>query len=63
MALPDDPGVSLQHGGYQHTCAHVDDVDAARTELAERGIDPIGEPFEIEDISRRLTSSGTRGAT
>ena len=50
----DDLGVSLQHGGYQHMCVHVDDVDEARAELASRGVDLIGEPFEIEDISRRL---------
>ncbi|WP_246102313.1 VOC family protein [Streptomyces piniterrae] len=39
---------------YQHMCVHVDDVDEARAELAKRGVDLIGEPFEIEDISRRL---------
>jgi hypothetical protein len=31
--------VSLEYGSYQHVCLHVD---------------IIGEPFEIEDISRRL---------
>jgi lactoylglutathione lyase/glyoxylase I family protein len=44
-------------------CVHVDGIDAARTELAQRGVDLIDEPFEIEDISRRLAFSGTRGAT
>ncbi|WP_329375988.1 hypothetical protein [Streptomyces sp. NBC_01483] len=63
MGPPDDLGVSLQHGGYQYMCVHVDEVDAARTELAERGVDLIGKPFEIEDTSRRLAFSGTRGAT
>jgi len=50
----DDLGESLDHGGYQHLCLHVDSVDATRAELARRGVDLVGEPFEIEDISRRL---------
>ncbi|MEU6772188.1 VOC family protein [Streptomyces sp. NPDC046759] len=58
----DDLGVSLQHGGYQHMCVHVDYVDEARAELASRGVDLIGEPFEIEDISRRLAESSHRHA-
>jgi lactoylglutathione lyase/glyoxylase I family protein len=37
-----------------HFCLHVDNVDAARAELIRRGVDVLGEPFEIEDISRRL---------
>jgi lactoylglutathione lyase/glyoxylase I family protein len=49
----DDLGESLNHGGYQHFCLHVDDVGKARDELGRRGVDLIGEPFEIEDISRR----------
>ncbi|WP_061298914.1 VOC family protein [Herbidospora cretacea] len=50
----DDLEVSLRHGGYQHICVHVDSVDETRAELVRRGVDVIGEPFEIEDISRRL---------
>ena len=50
----DDLGVSLEYGGYQHFCLHVDNVDAVRAELIRRGVDVVGEPFEIEDISRRL---------
>jgi catechol 2,3-dioxygenase-like lactoylglutathione lyase family enzyme len=50
----DDLGVSLEYGGYQHFCLHVASVDEARAELKARGVDLIGEPFEIEDISRRL---------
>jgi glyoxylase I family protein len=53
-AVLDDLAVSLEYGGFQHVCFHVDDVDRARAELAARGVDLIGEPFEIEDISRRL---------
>jgi lactoylglutathione lyase/glyoxylase I family protein len=50
----DDLAESLQYGGYQHICVRVDSVDDARAELVRRGVDVIGEPFEIEDISRRL---------
>ena len=35
----DDLGVSLEYGGYQHFCLHVDNVDAARAELIRRGVD------------------------
>jgi lactoylglutathione lyase/glyoxylase I family protein len=50
----DDLGLSLEHGGYQHLCLHVDNVDATVAELARRGVTILGDPFEIEDISRRL---------
>jgi len=50
----DDLGMSLEYGGYQHLCLHVDNVDAAPAELIRRGVKIIGEPFEVEDISRRL---------
>ncbi|MEV6415237.1 VOC family protein [Kribbella sp. NPDC051718] len=50
----DDLAVSLQYGGYQHICLHVDSVDATVAELARRGVELVGEPFEIDDISRRL---------
>jgi glyoxylase I family protein len=50
----DDLAKSLEHSGYQHVCLHVDSVDAARVELERRGVDLVSEPFEIEDISRRL---------
>ena len=50
----DDLAASLDHGGYQHVCLHVDSVDETVAELARRGVALIGEPFEIEDISRRL---------
>ncbi len=52
--VTDDLAVSLEYGGYQHICVHVDDVDAALAELRRRGVDIVREPFEIEDISRRL---------
>ena len=50
----DDLGQSLTYGGYQHFCLRVASVDKARAELAARGVDVLGEPFEIEEISRRL---------
>jgi glyoxylase I family protein len=50
----DDLAVSLQHGGYQHLCVHVDNVADALAELGRRGVDILGEPFVVEDISRRL---------
>jgi lactoylglutathione lyase/glyoxylase I family protein len=50
----DDLDASLQHGGYQHICLHVESIDDARAELIRRGVDMIGEPFEVEPISRRL---------
>jgi lactoylglutathione lyase/glyoxylase I family protein len=53
-AVLDDLGTSLEYGGYQHVCLHVDDVDAARRELSSRGVDLVGEPFDLEEISRRL---------
>ena len=33
---------------------HVASVDTALAELRRRGVNIVGEPFEIEDISRRL---------
>ena len=50
----DDLGQSLTYGGYQHFCLRVASVDKARAELAARGVDVLGEPFEIDAISRRL---------
>ncbi len=50
----DDLGASLDHGGYQHLCLHVANVDDAVAELTRRGVTLVGEPFEIDAISRRL---------
>jgi lactoylglutathione lyase/glyoxylase I family protein len=50
----DDLTISLEYGGYQHVCLHVESVDDARTELVRRGVDVVGEPFVVEAISRRL---------
>ena len=37
-----------------HLCLAVDDVDAVVAELARRGVDLVGEPFEVAEIGRRL---------
>jgi lactoylglutathione lyase/glyoxylase I family protein len=37
-----------------HLCLAVDDVDAVVAELARRGVGLLGEPFEVEEIGRRL---------
>lgn len=50
----DDLAVSLQYGGYQHMCLHVTSVADAIAELERRGVDVVGEPFVVDDISRRL---------
>jgi len=50
----DDLAASLKFGGYQHVCLRVDNVDAALAELRSRGVDIVGEPFDLEAISARL---------
>ena len=37
-----------------HFCLAVDDLDATVAELADRGVPLLGEPFEVEEIDRRL---------
>jgi lactoylglutathione lyase/glyoxylase I family protein len=37
-----------------HICLAVDDLDAVLAELAERDVEPLGEPFVVEEIARRL---------
>ena len=50
----DDLGESLEYGGYQHLCLHVHSVDVVLEELRRRGVDLVGEAFDLEEISRRL---------
>lgn len=50
----DDVDASLVHAGYHHFCLTVDSVDDTVAELRRRGVTIIGEPFELESISRRL---------
>ena len=53
---PEYAGVddSLQDAGYHHFCLTVDNVDEALAELRRRGVTILGEPFDLEAISRRL---------
>jgi glyoxylase I family protein len=50
----DDLTESLNYGGYQHLCMHVDDVHGMLAELRRRGVDVVGEAFDLDAISRRL---------
>ena len=45
---------SLQDAGYHHFCLAVDNVDETLAELRRRGVTILGEPFDLEAISRRL---------
>jgi glyoxylase I family protein len=45
---------SLREAGYHHFCLDVDSIDKAIAELRRRGVTIVGEPFELEAISRRL---------
>jgi catechol 2,3-dioxygenase-like lactoylglutathione lyase family enzyme len=37
-----------------HFCLAVDDLDATLTELDRRGVALVAEPFEVEEIGRRM---------
>jgi lactoylglutathione lyase/glyoxylase I family protein len=39
---------------YHHVCLNVADVDATIAELRARGVEVLGEPFDLEAIGRRL---------
>lgn len=49
-----DLNESLNVSGFNHVCIAVDSVDKTLTDLRERGVDIVGEPFEVDDISARL---------
>ncbi|WP_433041215.1 VOC family protein [Dactylosporangium sp. CS-033363] len=49
-----DVGESLLMSGLNHVCLSVSDVDATVAELRARGVEVVGEPFELDDISARL---------
>jgi glyoxylase I family protein len=40
--------------GYHHFCLWVESVDEILAELRRRGVTIVGEPFDLEVISRRL---------
>src|SRR5262245_48827121 len=46
--------VSLHEAGYHHFCLNVESVDETLAELRRRGVNVMGEPFDLEPISRRL---------
>jgi len=37
-----------------HFCLNVDDMDATVAELRHRGVTIVTEPFQLDEISRRL---------
>jgi len=45
---------SLNYAGWHHLCLRVESVDDTVAELRRRGVTIVAEPFELEDISRRL---------
>jgi len=45
----DDLAKSLEYGGYQHVCLHVDSVEAARVELELRGGPPFYDVYATAD--------------
>jgi glyoxylase I family protein len=45
---------SLRDAGYHHFCLHVDSVNETIDELRRRGVRIVQDPFEVDDISRRL---------
>jgi catechol 2,3-dioxygenase-like lactoylglutathione lyase family enzyme len=40
--------------GYHHFCLQVENVDETLAELRRRGVTIVGDPFDLEVISRRL---------
>jgi lactoylglutathione lyase/glyoxylase I family protein len=58
--LPIDPpsytdlGDSLRYAGYHHFCINVDNIEATVSELRNRGITIVTEPFMLDAISRKL---------
>jgi lactoylglutathione lyase/glyoxylase I family protein len=49
-----DLSESLRNAGYHHFCLNVESVDETLAELRRRGVTIVGEPFNLEAISRRL---------
>jgi catechol 2,3-dioxygenase-like lactoylglutathione lyase family enzyme len=49
-----DLSESLRDAGYHHFCLNVQSVDETLAELRRRGVTIVGEPFNLEAISRRL---------
>lgn len=49
-----DLGDSLRYAGYHHFCINVSDIDATVSELRNRGVNIVTEPFMLDAISRKL---------
>ncbi len=45
---------SFRQGGLHHFCLTVADVDATIAEVRRRGVTVVADPFDLEDIGRRL---------
>jgi lactoylglutathione lyase/glyoxylase I family protein len=45
---------SLGVEGYHHLCLNVADVDATLAELRSRGVEILGDAFDLDAIHRRL---------
>ncbi|MBL7952394.1 MAG: VOC family protein [Flavobacteriales bacterium] len=49
-----DLNESLHPAGYHHFCLDVASVDDTLAELKRRGVDPVGEAFDLSVIGKRL---------
>lgn len=49
-----DLNESLHPEGYHHFCLNVNSVDDTLAELKSRGVNIIGEPFDLPAIGKRL---------
>jgi catechol 2,3-dioxygenase-like lactoylglutathione lyase family enzyme len=49
-----DLSESLRNAGYHHLCLNVESVDETLAELRRRGVEILGEPFNLDLIGRRL---------
>lgn len=49
-----DLNESLHPAGYHHFCLDVASVDATLAELKRRGVNTVGEPFDLQAIGKRL---------
>ena len=47
-------GSSFGAERIHHFCLAVDDLGAVLAELAERDVEPLGEPFVVDELGRRL---------
>lgn len=50
----EDLSDSLRHAGYHHFCLTVADIQAAVAELRRRDVRILTEPFQVDEISRKI---------